>query len=53
MSTKLSWSKCIGVIDHAPSIAILKMLIVGTDHHYKMGILKTHGVVDFAFAQLS
>ena len=33
MSTKLSWSKCIGAIDHArwmgAATAILKMLIVG------------------------
>ena len=31
------------------AIAILKMLIVGTDHHYRMGISKTYGVVDFSF----
>ena len=53
MSTKLSWSKCIEAFDHAQwmgaAIVTLKILIVGTDHHYRMGISKTHGVVDFSF----
>ena len=52
MSTKLSWSKCIGAIHHAQwigvAISILKILIVGSDH-YIMGISKAHGVVDLSF----
>ena len=52
MSTKLSWSKCIGAIHHAQwmraAISILKMLIVGSDY-YRMGISKAHGVVDLSF----